>query len=68
MFNGTSSASPIIAGVIADIQGIRRARKEEPWSAGDMLENIKGSPQTANAVDKPIGLFPDLRETIRHLY
>lgn len=67
-FNGTSSASPIIAGVIADIQGIRHRRGLPLWHVGDFLQNIKGSPQAPGTANKPIGIFPDLSATLSGMF
>jgi serine protease len=47
-FGGTSSASPIVAGAIASIQGARRAAARDPLNASQMrmLLDQTGTPQT----------------------
>jgi len=68
-FSGTSSASPIVVGTIACIQGVLRARGRIPLTparARDLLR-ATGSPQT-DAPGRPatqrIGNRPDLRQLI----
>jgi hypothetical protein len=71
-FAGTSSASPIIVGALACLQGIRRARGEPlltPASARALL-HATGSPQQAgpNApVSQRIGNRPDLKALVAAL-
>lgn len=71
-FAGTSSASPIIVGALACLQGIRRARGEPlltPASARALLR-ATGSPQQAgpNApVSQRIGNRPDLKALVAAL-
>lgn len=71
-FSGTSSASPIIVGVLAAIQGVRKARALPlltPASARALLRST-GSPQT-DAPGRPaterIGNRPNLRQMIAQL-
>jgi hypothetical protein len=71
-FAGTSSASPIIVGTLACIQGILRARGNPPLTpaqARELLRNT-GSPQEDHP-DRPatqrIGNRPDLRAMIQQL-
>ena len=68
-FGGTSSAAPMVAGVLACVQGILRARNAPlltPAMARDLLRSI-GRPQQ-NAPGRPaserIGNRPDLKELI----
>ncbi|MGH7427860.1 MAG: S8 family serine peptidase, partial [Candidatus Methylomirabilaceae bacterium] len=68
-FSGTSSASPIVVGSIACVQGVLRARQRpvlSPIRARDLLRAM-GSPQT-DAPGRPrtqrIGNRPNLRQLI----
>jgi len=68
-FSGTSSASPIVVGAIACVQGALRARQRpvlSPTRARDLLRNT-GSPQT-DVAGRPrtqrIGNRPNLRQLI----
>ncbi len=68
-FSGTSSASPIVVGALADVQGVLRAKGRIPLSparARDLLR-ATGSPQQ-DAPGRPatqrIGNRPDLRQLI----
>ncbi len=68
-FSGTSSASPIVVGAIACVQGVLKARGRIPLTparARDLLRST-GSPQT-DAPGRPatqrIGRRPDLRQMI----
>jgi hypothetical protein len=71
-FSGTSSASPVIVGVIGAIQGVLRAAAQPlltPGSARALLRS-GGSPQQdglAGLVSERIGNRPDLRAFIREL-
>ncbi|HXU83589.1 MAG TPA: S8 family serine peptidase, partial [Polyangia bacterium] len=68
-FSGTSSASPILVGSIACIQGVRRARSLTPLTATEVRALLRstGSPQT-DAPGRPatqrIGNRPNIREMI----
>jgi subtilisin family serine protease len=71
-FSGTSSASPIVVGAIACVQGALRARRRpvlSPTRARDLLRST-GSPQT-DAPGRPrsqrIGNRPNLRQMIASL-
>jgi hypothetical protein len=71
-FAGTSSASPIIVGILACLQGIRRARGEPPLTPASAraLLRAAGSPQQAgpNApVGQRIGNRPDLKALVAAL-
>lgn len=68
-FSGTSSASPIVVGALACVQGVRRARGLTPYTAAQARERLQatGSLQT-DAPGRPatqrIGNRPDLRQLI----
>jgi hypothetical protein len=68
-FNGTSSASPMVAGALACVQGALRAaghRPLTPYEARRALREI--GPRQTDAPDRPatqhIGRRPDVREMI----
>ena len=73
-FSGTSSASPIIVGVIACLQGIRKAKGEQPLTFIQIRElfNNTGSPQQDALPNRPktqrIGNRPDLKKMINTLW
>jgi len=68
-FAGTSSASPIVVGAIACLQGVTRARGLAPFGPADIRRLLRatGSPQQ-DAQGRPatqrIGNRPDLRQLI----
>jgi hypothetical protein len=69
-FSGTSSASPIVVGALACVQGVLRARRRpvlSPTRARSLLRST-GSPQTS-ATGRPrsqrIGRRPNLRQLIQ---
>jgi len=65
-FSGTSSASPVVAGAAASLQGIALAATGNfltPAQVEDILVNT-GSPQT-HTLNKNIGPLPNLRSAIR---
>lgn len=69
-FAGTSSASPIIAGAAASVQGIAKAHRGYPYTP-DELRKILSNPITGTksknpSVDK-IGVLPDLKAIISNL-
>lgn len=69
VFAGTSSASPIITGVLACVQGVLRARNLAlltPDSARTLLRSEGSAQQAApnRSVEQRIGLRPDLRKII----
>jgi hypothetical protein len=73
-FNGTSSASAMVAGALGCVQGISRARGKmlEPARARALLQAVSlGSPQQGGpfgpAARQPIGPRPDLRNLINNL-
>jgi subtilisin family serine protease len=69
IFAGTSSASPIVTGVVACIQGIVRAKDKDPinpFKMRDILRNT-GSPQQqapGRPVSQRIGNRPNLKQII----
>ncbi len=69
-FRGTSSAAPIVAGVLACVQGVLRAKGAPPLtpSAARALLRKTGRPQTDHperpAATQRIGGRPDLKELI----
>jgi hypothetical protein len=72
VFNGTSSASPIIAGVLACAQGALRAAGRGPLAPSALRNLLRstGSPQqeaTGRPTTQRIGNRPDLREIFTRL-
>ncbi len=73
LFSGTSSASPVVVGALACVQGILRARGRAPLTAlqARVLLRTSGSPQQDRrgvpAEETPIGLRPDLRQMLAAL-
>lgn len=67
-FSGTSSASPIIAGAVADLQGIALNHFGVPLTAFQLRQLLvdTGSPQLGNTAEN-IGPRPNLREGIRQI-
>ncbi|HEX7043184.1 MAG TPA: S8 family peptidase [Burkholderiales bacterium] len=65
-FGGTSSATPIVAGAVAAIQGIQLARNNPPLDWYEMAELLRktGTPQTGG---RNIGPLPDLKAAIAAL-
>jgi Subtilase family len=71
-FAGTSSASPIIVGALACLQGIRRARGVKPLTPAQARAVLRstGSPQQADTnapLTQRIGNRPDLKALIAAL-
>lgn len=70
-FSGTSSASPIVTGALACVQGVLRSRSLPPLNSEQARRLLRstGSPQQ-DAPDRPrtqrIGHRPDLRQLIPH--
>jgi serine protease len=64
-FNGTSSASPIVAGAAVNLQGIALNQSGGPLTPFQIREILveTGSPQLGNTAEH-IGPRPDLREAI----
>jgi hypothetical protein len=67
-FSGTSSASPIVAGAVADLQGIALNRFHVPLTAFQLRQLLvdTGSPQLGNTAEN-IGPRPNLREAIHQM-
>lgn len=68
-FGGTSSASPIVAGACAVLQGVHQnlfRRKASPDEIRELLLKTN-SVQTGNT-NQHIGPLPDLKMAIQHLY
>ncbi|MEO6931193.1 MAG: S8 family serine peptidase, partial [Chitinophagaceae bacterium] len=68
-FNGTSSASPIVTGVVASLQGIQRAAGRPILTPARMRQLLRttGSPQqagTGTPVTQRIGNRPNLRQLV----
>jgi hypothetical protein len=72
MFNGTSSASPIVLGALACVQGVLHAKSRKPLAPAEARDLLRqtGSPQQ-NAPDRPatqrIGNRPDIQAMLREL-
>ncbi len=66
-FSGTSSATPIVAGAVAAIQGIQIERNNAPLDWYEMADVLAktGTPQTGG---KNIGPLPDLKAAIAELH
>lgn len=67
-FNGTSSASPIVAGAVANLQGVALQQLGRPLTSLETrtLLTQTGSPQSGNTAEH-IGPRPDLRQAIAQL-
>lgn len=69
-FAGTSSASPIIAGAAASIQGIAKNNKGKVYTPSQ-LRNILSDPSTGTESNDPIsdkiGVLPDLKAILSKL-
>ena len=67
-FNGTSSASPVVAGAAANLQGIALAQQGVPLTPLEIRTKLvqTGSPQLGNTAEH-IGPRPDLRQAIAQL-
>jgi Subtilase family len=68
-FGGTSSASPIVVGAVACVQGVARAHSRPPFTpfGARQLLRTTGSPQQDAPIapaTQRIGTRPDLREAI----
>lgn len=68
-FSGTSSASPIVVGAVAAMQGVRKATNQQPLTFQALRKILRttGSPQT-NAPGRPatqrIGNRPNLKQAL----
>jgi hypothetical protein len=70
-FSGTSSASPIVTGVVACLQGVARAQggSLDPTTVRSLLRET-GSPQmagSAGAAAQRIGNRPDLAQLVARI-
>ncbi|OTX43970.1 collagenase [Bacillus thuringiensis serovar shandongiensis] len=69
-FNGTSSASPIIAGAAVSIQSIAKEHLGQPYKPSE-LRNILSNPNTGTQSGEPsydrIGVLPDLKSILLKL-
>jgi serine protease len=67
-FSGTSSASPIVTGSVAALQGVWKASRGYPMTAEQARDILvrTGTPQAPHW--KKIGPLPNLRNAIEHLY
>jgi len=71
-FSGTSSASALVAGVVALIQSYQKRRKQPPLKPGEVREllvktGIPQEPGTAGTVADRIGPMPSLPAALREL-
>jgi subtilisin family serine protease len=68
VFSGTSSAAAIVAGAVANLQGIALAQSGVPVAPLEIRTLLvqTGSPQLGNT-DEPIGPRPNLRQAIAQL-
>jgi serine protease len=67
-FSGTSSASPIVAGAVANLQGVAFQQLRRPLTSWEIRRLLvqTGSPQLGNTAEQ-IGPRPDLRRAIAQL-
>lgn len=71
VFSGTSSASPIVVGALAAVQGAARAAGRQQLTSAQAINMLRatGSPQQSTAgrpASQRIGNRPDLRQMITH--
>ena len=69
-FSGTSSATPIVAGAVACIQGIYKYRTNGRVLTGEQIRDIlieTGTPQNVEGRQGPIGPRPNLHEAIENI-
>jgi len=66
-FSGTSSASPIVAGSVAAIQGIYKKRGYSPLSPKRMRSLLRSTGTAQATSSKQIGPLPNLREAIKKI-
>ncbi|MCY9523670.1 S8 family serine peptidase [Paenibacillus larvae] len=69
-FNGTSSATPIIAGAVVNLQGIAKARLGRPFTPEE-VRDLLSDPDTGTSSKNPssdrIGVMPDLKLILNKL-
>jgi subtilisin family serine protease len=63
-FSGTSSATPIVAGAAADLQGFRKARGLGPFTSVEMRGFLRSTGMAQAADSRQIGPLPNLRAAI----
>ena len=63
-FSGTSSATPIVAGAAADLQGFRKARGLGPFTSIEMRNFLRSTGVAQAADSRQIGPLPNLRTAI----
>jgi len=66
-FSGTSSASPVVAGAVAAIQGIRKARGYEPMKPKRLRKLLVDTGTAQGASSRNIGPLPNLRAAINKI-
>ncbi|PED06130.1 S8 family peptidase [Bacillus pseudomycoides] len=69
-FNGTSSASPIIAGAATSIQSIAKEHLGQPYKPNELraiLSNKNTGTQSNNPSSDRIGVLPDLKAILSNL-
>lgn len=69
-FNGTSSAAPIIAGAVVNLQGIAKAKLGRPFTPEE-VRDLLSDPDTGTSSKNPssdrIGVMPDLKLILNKL-
>lgn len=65
-FSGTSSASPIVVGAVAILQGIQKAQGNVPFTPNE-IRNLLINNGNAQTGTRPIGPLPDLKLTLDSL-
>ncbi|MEV2910355.1 putative mucin/carbohydrate-binding domain-containing protein [Paenibacillus larvae] len=69
-FSGTSSASPIIAGAVVNLQGIAKAKLGRPFTPEE-VRDLLSDPDTGTPSNNPssdrIGVMPDLKRILNKL-
>jgi hypothetical protein len=63
-FSGTSSATPIVAGAAADLQGFRKARGLGPFTSVEMRSFLRSTGVAQASDPRQIGPLPNLRAAI----
>jgi subtilisin family serine protease len=68
-FGGTSSASPIVAGAVANLQGIALKQLGQPFTPAEIRKVLvqTGTPQLGNTAEH-IGPLPNLRKAINQIF
>lgn len=63
-FSGTSSATPIVAGAAADLQGFRKARGLAPFTSVEMRDFLRSTGMAQASDSRQIGPLPNLKAAI----